>query len=160
MDIKKKKLHAIEWGLLALIPLLFVILVIHSCSPRENQENLTVINQGERTMGTITSTEDYLGYEEGDEFTVEYSFTTSSEQALSGQYIFPQSYSSDLNTGGQLEIAFDAQDPARNLPVMAKEKESAFRGRVWLGIIIVTLVLCGSAGFLGYLAWEAWRLHY
>ncbi len=160
MDIKKRKLHAIEWGVLAIIPLLFAIFVIRSCSPKENQENLTVINQGERTMGTITGTEGFIGYEEGDEFTVKYGFTTSSGQALSGQYIFPQSYSSDLNDGKQIEIAYDSQDPAKNLPVIAKEKESAFRGRVWLGIIIVTIVLCSAAGFLGYLAWEAWRLHY
>lgn len=154
----KVKLNAIHWGILALIPLLFAILVIRSCSPKQSQINLTIINQGERIMGTIISIEDFLGYEEGDEITVKYEFTTSSGQKMSGHYLFPQSNSSAFKVGDQLEIAYDSQDPSSNLPVMGKEKESTFRNRAWLGIIMVTIILCGMAGFLGYGAWDTWRL--
>ncbi len=154
----KIKLNAIQWGILALIPLLFAILMIRSCSPRQNQMNLTTIAQGEHTIGTITSIADFLGYEEGDEITVKYTFTTSSGQELSGHYLFPQSSSNDFHVGDQLEIAYDSQDPSLNLPVIGKEKESTLRGRIWLGIILVTIILCGMTGFLGYGAWDTWRL--
>ena len=155
----KIKLNAIQWGILALIPLLFAIVVIRSCSPRQNQINLTTINQGERTMGTVVSIENFLGYEQGDEITVKYAFTTTSGQELSGHYLFPQSSSSEIHVGDQLEIAYDLQKPSLNLPVIGKEKESSLRGRTWLGIIMVGIILCGMAGFLGYGAWDTWRLH-
>jgi len=154
----KIKLNAIQWGILALIPFLFAILMIRSCSPRQNQINLTTINYGERTMGTIVSIENFLGYEQGNEITIKYTFTTSSGQELSGRYLFPLSSSSDFNVGDQLEIAYEPQDPSLNLPVIGKEKESTLRGRTWLGIILVTIILCGMTGFLGYGAWDTWRL--
>jgi hypothetical protein len=130
----KHRLHAIQWGIIALVPLLFTILTIYSCSPKQSQANLNVINHGERSMGTIISTEDFLGYEEGEEFTVEYNFTSSSGQQLSGHYLFPQSDSSDFNVGDRLEIAYDSNNLSKNLPVSGKERESAYRGRVWAGI--------------------------
>ncbi len=154
----KIKLNAIQWGILALIPFLFALFVIRSCSPKENQMNLTIINQGERTMGTITSIENFIGYEHGSEIIVKYTFVTSSGQELPGDYLFPKSSSSEFHVGDQLEIAYDSKDPSFNLPVMGKEQESTARRRTWLGIILVAIVLCGMAGFLGYGAWDTWRL--
>jgi hypothetical protein len=154
----KIKLHPWQWTTLALIPIFFTMVTIRGCYPQENQQNLTVINRGERVTGNIVSTDKTQGYERGSEASVKYTFTTLSGVELSGSYILSSSTVKDLYVGGELEIAYDAQNPTRNLPALAKEQESDYRGRVWTGIILVSLILCGIASFLGYVAWESWRL--
>jgi hypothetical protein len=156
----KLKLHAIQWAGLALIPLFFTVVVIQSCAPRQQQANLAVINNGERVVGKIISKGDSLGYERGSEANVKYSFANAAGQELSGSYLFPESDARELFVDGEIEIAYDAEDPSTNLPVIAKEKESDSRNQVWLGIILVSLILLGAASFLGYVAWETWRLHF
>jgi len=156
----KLKLHAIQWAGLALIPLFFTVVVIQSCTPRQQQANLAVINNGERVTGKILSKGVSPGYERGSEANVKYSFTNTAGQELSGSYIFPASDARELLVGGELEIAYDAEEPSTNLPVIAKEKESDSRNQVWTGIILISLILVGVAGFLGYVAWETWRLHF
>jgi hypothetical protein len=134
--------------------------VIQSCAPREQQANLVVINNGERATGKILSKGDSLGYERGSEANIKYTFTSTAGQELSGSYLFPTSDARELFVGGELEIAYDAEEPSTNLPVIAKEKESDSRNQVWLGIILVSLILLGVTSFLGYVAWETWRLHF
>jgi hypothetical protein len=178
VNIKKRKLKAIGWAAAAVITLLCAVQVVFwgLQDRRSTSENLSVINQGERTTGTIISKkvyyvdEDYdaVGDEDYDAVIIKYRFVPSSGQELFGKYYFypcNEKESSGWNVGDQIEIAYDQQNPTINLPVEGGRFEKASRVDTWFVIItlpiafgLMTLFFGSLALGFGSFAWREWRL--
>jgi flagellar basal body-associated protein FliL len=161
---RKKKFLAIGLAALAVIVLaagLWGALFLHSHDMRSKRENLSIIDNGERTMGTIISKRVVYDPEPGayDSVYIKYRFVTSSGQELVGSYDFEPARLSAfdrVNVGDEIEIAYDQREPAKNLPVMGKSiEESTIRH--W-DCVIFTLLACALVTFsLGAGAWVVWK---
>jgi hypothetical protein len=153
----KRKFQAIGWAALAPLALLFAIFLVYAALMAEEtrQEKLSVLNQGERTSGTIISQE-VFSYSEGDSFLVKYTFTLSSgQEPFYGTYTFHDSMPSGWNVGDRILIAYDLQNPTINLPVNAGYEHQS-NVIIWFGIVVVSLALGGLTFFLGYQVRKTW----
>jgi hypothetical protein len=156
-------LSALALGFL-LIGLFFIFLGLRGM--REARENLSALNNGERTTGTIISKE--LGYDNDhfvDSANIKYTFTPSSGQELVGSYhLWPisEKRSNNLNIGDRIEIAYDQQNPTINLPVdlswfYVSRVIEATKIFNWLNLIFLPLIFGILAFLFGLRAWILWR---
>ena len=154
----KRKLQAIRWGVLALLPLLFGLFTIYAILKVEerNQDILSVLDQGERTTGTIIS-QKYIPSvhdDEPDTYVVKYTFSRPSGQEVIGYFDFDDAVPSGWNVGDQQVIAYDRQNPNVNVPVSAGYEDKS--GEFWFLAILTALMFGGLTFFFGYKAWETW----
>jgi hypothetical protein len=165
----KGKYKAIGKAALALLFLLLALggLFLGLWTMRSSNENLLILNQGERTTGTVISKEVYYasGDHSEDSVTIIYTFTLSSGQEIFGSYRFwPTTVSrfSGIDVGYQLEIAYDPRDPTLNLPVNMSvfnvgNVEDAKKWLIWFPVIVMLLIFGGLAFWFGHKAWEEWK---
>ena len=151
----KKKYQAIGWALLAPLVLIIAAFGILWMVTSHNEKQF-VLNQGSRTTGTITSR--YLGTDDDgyDYATIKYTFNYS-DQELTGLYTYDFPIPNNLNVGTQIEILYNPQKPSVNLPADARENERRSYMDDWPMLILVAIILCGLAVFLGYKARSAWK---
>ncbi len=157
MNIKKKKLQAIGWAVLALLVLWGTYYMI-SVSSKIKYDKLSALTHGERSTGTIIS-QKYIPSvrnDEPDTYVVKYTFPLSSGQEVIGYYDFENSIPSGWNVGDKQVIAYDPQNPHVNIPASADyEYES---GEYLFAAILASLVFGGLAFFFGFMAWKSWKL--
>jgi hypothetical protein len=162
--MQNRKLRAINlligWALLILIPVIFVFFVI--VKPLNEANNrLRVIDQGERTMATITSKElgsSEIGDNRDPHAAIDYTFTPLSGQSQTGKYVFSFTTVDDLRVGDKIEIAYDPQAPDINLPVRARNSESTHASPFFLiGFIPLFSILGFFWFFVVKKACKTWR---
>jgi hypothetical protein len=151
----RKKLQAIGWIGLALIVLFLFALAfsnIYSFTKSRDEQVTILLNEGERTTGTIVSKKVLGDSEDGESTNITYTFTTSSGQRLTGKYTY---HYSNPNVGDQIEIAYDRQDPATNLPT---ENDGSSLWLMWLFGIAIFLPVGYLTFWLGGKARRTWKL--
>ena len=124
----KMKLQAIGWTALTLLTLSIALYLpfygLHDIKLRN--EELSVLNSGEYTTGTITSKEVNI-YDNTDSVQIKYTFTLSSVNEVVGEYYIGYADAdmvSDLHTGDKILVAYDERNTDINLPVKIGEYDT------------------------------------
>jgi len=171
MNLRKMKFQAIGWTVFALVTLLIAASSPVLCLQKigSNRDNLSALNQGERTTGTIISKEVSFGSGttlSPDSVKIKYTFTLSSGQEVVGGYYIRSAdvkWVSDVDAGDQIQIAYDKQNPSINLPVKigkydTSNVESASIEVCWFLTIFNPLFFSFLTFILVVKASKEWRL--
>jgi len=155
----KMNLKAIGWAALALFNVLFMLFIIYAILKAEerNQDTMLVLDQGERTTGTIIRQKSIPGsWDENDLYVVRYTFILPSGQEVIGTYQFDGAIPSGWNVGDQQEIAYDQQNPNLNVPVSAGYHDKS--GEFLFLAILGFLAFSGLVFLFGFMSWKSWKL--
>jgi hypothetical protein len=160
----KGKLQVIWWGMLALLPIAFILLftfvILHS--QNASKELSSVLANGQRTTGTIISSKVFSD-SEGDTISVKYVFSPVAGEQQSGHYnfydTFGKSFWDELDVGDQVKIAYDQYNPDINVPIDAESQLHGLMPFIWFGFALNSVFMCILTFFLGRKAWNVWKLN-
>jgi hypothetical protein len=127
-------------GLLLLCPIVLLIIASLLYLVYEKVTDPWVIFYGSRTTGTVT---DKYEYSSDSSVTIIYTFAPSTEEVFTDSFDFL--FSSNLEVGDQIEIAFDSGNPSRSVPTKAGFSLWYF---LLLTLIVVVFMLFGCGWFM------------